>query len=187
MDNDKKQIRPMDCPVCGKVFFDELTPLQMKMGITPNMMHCYECGWYYDWDQIQNPDLANGANEMSLNQYREWYKRKIEEDPNWNHADAVAKTDKVKHPCPVCGEYTFKNLVSEEICPVCGWEDTGFEDAPDERPNDYMMSLNEHKKWFAEKRKEDPDYWWKPSAKKKKKAKKKAKKKTAKKEGKASK
>ena len=183
MDNDKKQIKPMDCPVCGKFYFTKLHEAQIEAGITPDMIRCLVCGWCYDLEQTENPDLTNGANEMSLNQYREWFKNKRKEHPRWEYVNEVAK-EKTKHPCPVCGEYTFKDLICADICPVCGWEDTGFEDVPDERPNDYMMSLNEHKKWFAEKRKEDPDYWWDPSAKKKKKAKRKPKKKTAEEESK---
>ena len=62
--------------------------------------------------------------------------------------------------CPVCNEYEFEDILSSDICPICGWEDTGFEENPDEQPSPYMMSFNEHKKWFLEKRKLNPKYRW---------------------------
>ena len=57
-------------------------------------------------------------------------------------------------------EYEFEDILSSDICPICGWEDTGFEENPDEQPSPYMMSFNDHKKWFLEKRKQNPKYKW---------------------------
>ncbi len=46
------------------------------------------------------------------------------------------------------------------MCLVCGWEDTGFEESPDEKPSDFMMPFNERGSYFKEKRKADPEYKW---------------------------
>lgn len=48
------------------------------------------------------------------------------------------------HWCPVCGKYYFEDAYSYEICPVCGWEDSFFQEAePDEEGDANVMSLNE--------------------------------------------
>ena len=106
---------------------------------------------------MANPDLKNESNEMSLNQYKDWYKEKIKNDPKWEYyLDFVG--DPEPHICPVCGEYTFKDKLTYDICPVCGWEDYGFENYPDDKPNPSMMSFNERKKWFEEQRKINPKF-----------------------------
>lgn len=51
---------------------------------------------------------------------------------------------------------------SHDICPICGWEDDGIQaDDPDYDggPND-GSSLNEYRKEFQEKRKNNPKYTW---------------------------
>ena len=48
------------CPVCGKAHVDEYDI-------------CEVCNWENDPVQLVNPDLAVGANRMSLNQAREAY------------------------------------------------------------------------------------------------------------------
>ena len=157
MDKTLKQIKPMDCPVCNKFYFTELTDEELEEGATPNTEQCMMCGWYYDLEQLADPDLKNESNEMSLNEYKEWYKQKIKKNRRWKHyLDNIPAP--TPHPCPVCGEYTFKNSICYDICPVCGWEDTGFEDCPDEPASLYGMSFNERKKWFQEKRKLDPKF-----------------------------
>lgn len=158
MDKNLKQIKPMLCPICGKFYFTELIDIDIEqLGLTLNTTQCRECGWYYDLEQVNNPDLKNESNEMSLNEYKKWYKNKIKENKKREYyLDFVGEPE--PHKCPVCGEYTFKDGLSSDICPVCGWEDTGFEEVPDVRPSPYMMSLNEHKKWFADQRKKDPKF-----------------------------
>ncbi len=153
-----KQIKPMDCPVCGKFYFSELSDVYLEqVGLTPNTTQCSMCGWYYDLEQLADPDLKNESNEMSLNEYRVWYKQKIKENPKWEYLlEHMPKP--TPHFCPLCGEYIFPDELSYDICPVCGWEDYGFEDEPDDKPNDYMMSFNERKKWFEEQRKLDPNF-----------------------------
>ena len=55
------------CPVCNNhIFFED---------------NCFEicpiCGWEDDGVQRDNPDLKEGANGMSLNEYREnWFEGK---------------------------------------------------------------------------------------------------------------
>lgn len=56
------------------------------------------------------------------------------------------------------GEYTFKDKLSYDICPVCGWEEYGAEDEPDEEPTPYFMTLNERKAWFAKQRELNPKF-----------------------------
>ncbi len=54
------------CPVCGKHQFEE----------DDNFEICPICGWEDDGLQRDEPDYDGGANEISLNQARkEWEKR----------------------------------------------------------------------------------------------------------------
>ncbi len=157
MANNLKQLKAMSCPVCDNFYFTELTEEELNNGETPNQQQCSMCGWFYDLEQTTNPNLEHKSNEMSLNQYKKWYQNKIIENPNWKYyQDFIGNPE--PHKCPVCGEYTFKDTLSYDICPICGWEDYGFEDEPDYKANPSMMSLNERKKWFEEKRKADPKF-----------------------------
>ena len=51
------------CPVCGQYSFTEPHDI------------CPVCGWEDDKVQLRDPDFAGGANEMSLNEARESYRR----------------------------------------------------------------------------------------------------------------
>lgn len=60
------------CPVCGKyrfVFYYDV---------------CSFCGWEHDWMQLSNPKVANYANILSLEAYRNWYEMKIKIDSKFN-------------------------------------------------------------------------------------------------------
>lgn len=35
--------------------------------------------------------------------------------------------NKEQHLCPVCGEHEFSNMNSNDICPICNWQDDGSE------------------------------------------------------------
>lgn len=157
MDKKLKQIKPMLCPICGKFYFTELTDDEIADGETPNSIQCSRCGWYYDLEQLENPDLKSESNEMSLNEYKLWYRNKIKKNPKWQYyLDYVGKPE--PHKCPICGEYKFKDSLSYDICPICGWEDYGYESDPNERRIDSVMSFNERKKWFKEQRAKNPKF-----------------------------
>ena len=50
------------------------------------------------------------------------------------------------HKCPVCGEYTFEEWNSLEICEVCGWQDDAVQqNKPSYRGGANTMSLDEAK------------------------------------------
>lgn len=85
MDTKTKQIKPMMCPVCGRFYFDKLNEDELKAGETPNETQCSRCGWYYDLEQTKDPSLKKQSNEMSLREYKEWYRKKIAENPKWDY------------------------------------------------------------------------------------------------------
>lgn len=159
MDKTLKQIKPMLCPVCGKFYFSELNDDEIAEGETPNTTQCSRCGWFYDLEQLDDSNLKKESNEMSLNEYKEWYKNKIEENPNWEYyQDFIGEPE--PHKCPLCGEYEFKDSLCYDICPVCGWEDNGFENDPNYKTHPTQMSFNERLIWFSEQRKINPKYKW---------------------------
>ena len=53
------------CPVCGKYEFES----------EGSFDYCDVCGWQDDPIQEENPDERECANQMSLNEAREAYKR----------------------------------------------------------------------------------------------------------------
>jgi hypothetical protein len=57
------------CPVCGKYIFQAEDDFEV----------CRICGWENDGFQYRHPDFAGGANDDSLNQYRErWLKEQAD-------------------------------------------------------------------------------------------------------------
>lgn len=52
------------CPVCGQHYFTEEDSFEI----------CPICGWEDDGIQRDDPDYWGGANDMSLNEYREAWK-----------------------------------------------------------------------------------------------------------------
>lgn len=136
MDKINIKFKPMMCPVCDEMYFSGPNKNSYDGEIEEYLngeVQCSHCGWIYDLYQAENPDYDYSEEHMP------------EPKP---------------HKCPICGEYEFADELSSDICPVCGWEDTGFEDMPDEKPSEYMMSFNERLAWFKEKRKENPKYKW---------------------------
>ena len=70
------------CPVCGMYEFPEKDSFDV----------CQVCGWEDDWYQLIKPDLAGGANRLSLNQFRkEW-----EAEPNGKKNRIVRKIRRKK-------------------------------------------------------------------------------------------
>lgn len=127
------QIEPIVCPVCKKYRFEKLTIEDIFCGITPDKIACKLCGWHYDINQQDHPDIEHGANAMSLNAYRLWYQQTLVQDPNFKYFEEQTR-HYTAHPhlCPVCGKHKFSDIASHEICPYCGWEDDNLmEDEPD--------------------------------------------------------
>ena len=61
------------CPVCGKHRFTGYGSFDI----------CKFCGWEADDLMEDNPDYSGGANDLSLNDYRKEYQKKIQENPNY--------------------------------------------------------------------------------------------------------
>ena len=102
---------------------------------------CPICYWEDDDYQIENPDYAGGANDLSFNQAREEWTKKIK-----------AMNDDLK--CPVCGQYQFKERGMFEICPVCDWEDDDCQmEDPDLAGGANDLSLNQARAEWAKKNK----------------------------------
>lgn len=55
------EMPPYKCKVCGIGEIQDMHQI------------CKTCGWEDDGLQIKNPDYIGGANEMSLNQYKEFW------------------------------------------------------------------------------------------------------------------
>lgn len=57
-------------------------------------------------------------------------------------------SEQEKFPCPICGtRYLEEQFGSFEICPVCGWEEDGYQQRhPDETGPNKHWTLNEAKK-----------------------------------------
>lgn len=155
MNKEEKQIKPMVCPVCGKFYFGKLTQEDLDDGVTPNSVQCCECGWFYDLEQTSDPNLKDQANILSLTEFKEEYKKLKKENSKYNYLDAH-KPKPTPHVCPVCGEYTFKDIRSFDICPVCGWEDDDWYEGGG--AND--MSLDEAISDFKKHRKANSKYKW---------------------------
>ena len=59
----ENQTKKFACVCCGELTMDEQPPGTYQV--------CPVCGWEDDKVQFKNPDLAGGANELSLHQARE--------------------------------------------------------------------------------------------------------------------
>lgn len=58
------------CPVCGQYEFRRENDFDI----------CSICGWENDAIQLENPDEDSGANQTSLNEYRQDYILKIKQN-----------------------------------------------------------------------------------------------------------
>jgi len=162
MDKIVKRFMPMSCPVCDGMYFSGPNKDSYEEEINEYLsgkIQCAHCGWVYDFDQVENPNLKEGFNELSLIEYKEWYANKVKENPDYDYTEENMPAP-IPHNCPVCGEYEFPDELSSDICPICGWEDTGFEEEPDKKPSAYMLSYNEKVAWFKAKRSQNPKYKW---------------------------
>lgn len=153
MNETLKNSKGIECPICHRYFFED------KQESDKPQDYCSQCGWVYDLEQMENPDLANKSNELSLNNYKKMYEELISEDPNYNYF-GIEQT-KSPHNCPVCGKYVFDNDNSFDICPFCGWEDDGIQLSDpnyDGGAND--LSLNQYKEEYKNIIKDNPNYIW---------------------------
>ena len=165
MDKIKKRFKPMNCPICGEMYFSspnkfhkDIYEEELKEYLNGEVQ-CRHCGWIYDLDQFENPDSHEGFNKLSLNEYKKEFEEKIRLNPSYDFLEEN-KGDPEPHMCPVCGEFEYADILSCDICPICGWEDTGYEEFPDEKPSEYSMSFNESLQQFKEKRKNNKSYMW---------------------------
>lgn len=67
INNNFEKLNTHKCPVCG------LGDIESEYDI------CEYCGWEADNLQVNQPDLMGGANEMSLNQYKQFWEENKKE------------------------------------------------------------------------------------------------------------
>ena len=120
-----EKYKPMLCPVCGEFYFTDLS----KEELNSDIIQCHHCGWKYDLCQAENHDLKNDDG-YSINELKIIYETLVKENPDYDYLqDTYIETP---HQCPVCGKHTFSDRNSQEICPVCGWQDDALmESEPD--------------------------------------------------------
>ena len=157
-----KNFKPMECPVCHEYYFADDPQGEKEEpsyeGKSPD--YCSHCGWQYDLFQFEHPDVGDMTNKLSLNDYKIWYQKKIEEDPEYHYM--TANYVEVPHMCPVCGKYEFNDTDSHDICVYCGWEDDQLmEDEPDEWAGcANQLCLNDARIEYKKKIEENPNYQW---------------------------
>ncbi len=152
------KFKAMLCPVCGEFYFSE--PLEdfkeeELQEYEKGEVQCRHCGWIYDLNQAENPDLQEGFNDKSINEYKTEYEQKLKDNPDYDYSEENAP-DPTPHICPVCGEYEFEDESCFDVCPICGWEDDGYYEGGG--AND--LSLDEAIVEFKKKRQENPKYKW---------------------------
>ena len=157
---DIPQIEKSTCPVCGKFQFEPISWDDLYCGVTPSDIYCLSCGWHYEYAQDKSRKSENSANGMSLEEYKEWYKTKIEQNPNYSYIEEqIESYIPTPHKCPVCKKYEFKDESCHDICPFCGWEDDGTEDCTDEVGANGMTYF-EYKRQYHAAIKQNPLYRW---------------------------
>lgn len=157
----KENYTEMLCPVCKDFYFTTLEDDKMKnlgyfsqlvekYSIKTDIPQCHRCGWKYDSEQHEDPELKHGENKLSLREYRNWYSEQLKKDPEFNYLESQYIPQ--PHICPICGKYEFDDINSHDICIFCGWEDDGLmESEPDlwaGCAND--LCLNDFKKRYIE-------------------------------------
>lgn len=155
----------MVCPVCHEYYFADDTDFEKSLpDYEGHFDYCHHCGWIYDIEQVQNPNLANKSNDLSLNEYKNRYEQQIKENPNYDYSKVTCF--KVPHKCPICGKYEFSDNGSFDICPYCGWEDDDIQlEDPNYEGGANDFSLNKYKEQYQKIIKENPNYKWEKSLK----------------------
>lgn len=156
-----KRFKEMPCPICDKFYFEDDDEEEKQEPGYDGKLDCFclHCGRNYDLYQVEHPDVKNLSNEKSLNEYKKWYQDKIKEDPDYDYL--ISNHVKIPHLCPVCGKYEFPDDNSFDICPFCGWQDDSIqEEKPDYSGGANDLSLNDCRKNYESKIKEDPNYKW---------------------------
>lgn len=154
----------MECPICHEYYFVDDTDFEKSLpDYEGHFDYCHHCGWIYDIDQTQNPDLPNKSNDLSLNEYKKNYEQLIKENPNYDYCKATYI--KKSHICPVCNKYEFEDVGCFDICPYCGWEDDIVQlNDPDFEGGANDLSLNQYKEQYKEIIKGNPYYKWEKHA-----------------------
>jgi predicted RNA-binding Zn-ribbon protein involved in translation (DUF1610 family) len=117
--------------------------------------------------QIEEPDYAGGANTMSVNQMRKWWKYKTSFDKNFVFTDENPSASYKAHlfwdTCPICGEkiVLIRDKTNPEYredkdgakCTKCGWiRDLVQAVEPDMKNGLNKLSVNEYKKEYLFKK-----------------------------------
>ena len=159
----KKKVKALMCPVCNSVYFSGPAKADYENELNEYLngeVFCSNCGWIYELEQLDEPDTYIGFNDKTLNEYKKWYEEKIKENPNYNYLEEH-KPEPTPHMCPICGKYEFEDDGSFDICIYCGWEDDNLQTAdPNYAGGANELSLNEYKKQYEEKIKNNPNYVW---------------------------
>lgn len=159
----KNNFKAMSCPVCGKMYFSEPAKNDYEYELNQYLngeVQCSHCGWIYELRQLDEPDTYTGFNDKTLNEYKKWYEEKIKENPDYDYGEEHMP-EPIPHMCPICGKYEFEDDGSFDICIYCGWEDDNLQTArPDYAGGANELSLNEYKKQYEEKIKNNPNYIW---------------------------
>lgn len=145
-------MKNIDCPICGKYSFN------LSSNDDSND-YCIYCGWKFDKNQLNNGYLKEGKNKLSINEYKDFYNKKLEKNPSYEYCKE--NHIKTSHICPICGKYKFNDYGLFDICPNDGWEDDPLQN---ENPN-YSggannLSLNDYKKDYQDKLRKNPNYKW---------------------------
>lgn len=152
---EKDKYKPMVCPVCGDFYFSE-----WQDGDEDCEFYCLRCGWKYDIEQSENLELAHKTNELSVNEYKNLWQKKLKENPYYDYSEENCPPD-TPHKCPICHKYEFKNIGCFDICPFCGWEDDDVQlNEPDYAGGANELSLNAYREKYEKLIAENPKYKW---------------------------
>ena len=145
--------------------------------------NCFFCGWIFDKNQNENPNLDKGKNILSFKKYkcvfylnedillgidreflqgviRVFYNKKPKYYDNYDIKEIdklilskYKPADNPPYKCKLCGMGDIK--IVHDICKYCGWEDDAVQnDEPDFFGGANEMSLNQYKQFWNENKEE---------------------------------